>query len=99
MHHDSSIAGERSPRSPFSPSRRHAEIREETTRWDRFFPCVLRCSSMLCVLMVSFSAFAQPFQTPEPIPPAPIPGPAPKPLPPAPIPAPAPKPIPPAPPR
>jgi hypothetical protein len=39
----------------------------------------------------------QRLQRPEPIPPAPVPGPMPKPLPPSPIPAPAPKPIPPAP--
>lgn len=40
----------------------------------------------------------QALEQPEPIPPAPIPGPAPQPLPPSPIPAPTPKPIPPAPP-
>ena len=54
---------------------------------------VLCCMVMFSMVIVPFSVFAQPFQKPEPIPPAPIPGPSPKPLPPA------PKPIPPAPPR
>lgn len=59
---------------------------------------LLTCLSVAAILVFCVSTTAQ-SQQPEPIPPAPIPGPSPKPLPPAPIPPPAPKPIPPAPPR
>lgn len=62
-------------------------------------PSLLGGLSTIFAAMIAFSSFAQPLQKPEPIPPAPIPGPSPKPLPPSPIPAPAPKPIPPAPQR
>jgi hypothetical protein len=73
--------------------------RVKTVQLNRFVPRMIGCLLMIGLLLNSLSVFAQPFQKPEPIPPAPIPGPSPKPLPPAPIPAPEPKPIPPAPPR
>ena len=52
----------------------------------------------LLTLHLSLAPQIQTQQRPEPIPPAPVPGPSPKPLPPSPIPAPDPKPIPPVPP-
>ena len=51
------------------------------------------------LVMTFFISFTQALQKPEPIAPAPLPGPSPIPLPPSPIPEPTPKPIPPAPPQ
>ncbi len=82
------------PPSPTLSSHHHAETPGERVGRVWLGPQFLTSLCLMGLLVIPFSGFGQTLQNPEPIPPAPVPGPSPKPLPPEPIPAPTPKPIP-----